>query len=391
MANYTPNGFSDGLFTGRVIAQNFDGSGNALRVDLSNNNALYVEDMRAIYDNSGRLLTYGPSQLMDQSNNYITTTYFNYSGTDFSKNYVQLDVFDVSANYYLKQIAGKNFNVSGTYVYIDKVRIADGSNNFYTSVLYKDGDISYNQLATYDYSANKQLENIYGAVRSYTSTKRIFDPTKNAPPNIYGIPKSTNNGRAPTTTLDTDATNAYNSFSRYLDLTNKSVSSLSFYGTVSQSCILVVQYANPISNEHAKTITNSSEGIPSADGTKYKGTGAQPNGYPQAPYVDYSGSGAVLSTYDVSGWFNTQYNTKITVASTGNPTAFGFNVPFCNAQYVRLMIYKTDGTNPGFDGILNDYTWFRRKEGYNQSINYTIYQYDPDIYASYTWTQAKYQ
>lgn len=383
MANYTPNGFSDGLFTGRVIAQNYDGSGNALRVDLSNNNALYVQDMIAKYDGSGRLLTYGPSQLMDQSNNYITTTDFNYSDTDFSKNYVQLDVFDVSANFYLKQIANKNFNVSGTYVSLDKVRIADGSNNFYTSVFNKVGDISYNQLATYDYSANKQLENIYGAVRSYTTTQHIYRPGWNS--SIVGNynrgDSNTSNYliasvSSPPSGIDA-INNLYNSFSRYVDLRNKNVTSLSFYGTVQQSCILVVQYANPLSNIDANALSVD----PSANNIYYSGTS---RATPQQPYTDFSGS-IILSNYDLSGWFNTQYNTKITVATKGTATAFGFNVPFCNAQFVRLMMYDTNGQNIGGQ----DFTW---KSVETNDTNPALQEYciNPDIYASYTYTTAQF-
>ena len=364
MANYTPNGFSDGLFTGRVIAQNYDGSGNALRVDLSRNNALWVEDVNARYDGSGRLLTYGPSQLMDGSNNFFTSTRFNYSGTDFSKNYVQLDVFDMSANYYLDIISKKNFNVSGSYFTIDKVKIADGSGVFYTSVFNKVGDVSYNQLATYDYSANKSLLNIYEAVRSYTTTQQIFAPGKNAPVNNngYGITQSNNNNNILT---------GYNSFSRYVDLRNKNVSSLSFYGTVKQSCILVVQYANPISNTHAAQQTKDPLEI--SDTYNLSGTGFT---------TSYGGSFAVLNNYDVSGWFNTQYNTKITVVGSGTnaakDTAFGFNVPFCNSQFVRLMIYDTAGQNIGD----TDFTWLRVENSL---------QYDPNIYVSYTYTFAEYK
>jgi hypothetical protein len=368
-ANYTPNGFSDGLFTGRVIAQNYDGSGNALRVDLSNN-ALYVQDMRNNYEN-GRLLTTGPSQLQDGSGRYFTSTVYNYSGTDFSKNYVQLDVFDSCGNYYLKQIAEKPFNLSGSIFVIDKVKITDGSGFFYTSVRNPEYDISYNQLAVYDYSANKTLENILGNIRSFTTTKRIFDPTKNSYPSSYNI-----------SGYSVAGTEGYNSFSRYIDLRNKSVTSLSFYGTVSQSCILVVQYANPISNVDANAIPVGQN--PTADGPKYGN-----NGLVDSPKTTFGS--ITLSNYDLSGWYNTQYNTKITVASTGTPTAFGFNVPFCNAQFVRLMIYKTDGSNPGTHASTNDFTWPRPNDyTIGRSLEADRYVFDPDIYVSFTYTLASY-
>lgn len=366
MANYTPNGFSDGLFTGRVIAQNYDGSGNALRVDLSRNNALWVEDARAQYDNSGRLLTYGPSQLMDGYNNFFTSTYYNYSGTDFSKNYVQLDVFDVSANYWLKTIASKNFNVSGSTFVVNKVEIADGSGVFYTSVFNKVGDVSYNQLATYDYSANTVLSNILGAVSSYTSTKHIFDPATNAPTNQYKAGGLTSN----------NTNQWYNAFSRYLDLRNKNVTSLSFYGTITRSCILVVQYANPISNVDASNVPIGT--APAADGATYPTTSDYGTNLVSVT------NGTHLVGYDVSGWFNTQYNTKITVSTIGTATAFGFNVPFCNAQFVRLMLYDTNGQVIG--GA--NYCWTPNT---NENYNNSQYNLALDVYASYTWTPATYK
>ena len=315
----------------------------AYRVNIDNKNALYVQDIRKKYvkprttDISKNLLIHAHNIAQDQFNKTYTSTIFNYSGSDFSKNYVQLDVCAIDKLPYLETIYNRYFadQTVKDFVQFDIVNdkynkfiyngvdlsgykyttIGFGSSTYnfdysgiFTSSQARHDDISYNKLMIYDYSANRQYIDLLNAFKTYTTTQQLTE--------FVNIQTNADADESPlitqTTILNTNNT---------IVLTNRKTHSISFYGMVTKSCRISVVYVFNMQ-------------VPSMTDKKY--------------------------------WIEqTQYDTSI---KKSGKSKFGFNIDNVNAPYVTLVF-----RDPNTGALLSD-----------------SYVQEFEIYASYSYKTTVY-
>ncbi len=341
----------------------------AYRVDTQFYNSLYVTDVKKTYvktsDLSKNLLIHARNIAQDQNKKNFTSTLYNDA---CGNQHVALDV--THKDYYTPLNTIYNKLITGVQVTnrdIDIFAINDPSARFiyngqserayrgttlgfggysrdnsgysidnsgvFTSVY--NSNQKLRQLATYDYELNKKYNELRNIFTRYTTTQEMkFNYSGSAVNERANDPQTQNvndpkfiitiNSGTPEQTLK-DTIN-------YINLRNKKVNSISFYGSVNLPCKISIIYIYGIENQGSSSYF----------------------------YIEQS-----------------QYDTTIKKINSSGTTKFGFNIDNITAEYIAL-VFRDITTNRliAVDTIGN-------------SVGSSILK--PVVYASYSYVNAKEQ